>query len=367
LLSGSVTLVVFILALGGMIFVHEFGHFIAARLFKIEVEEFGFGLPSYRLATLFRWRGTDFTIHALPLGGFVRPKGENDPNIPGGLAAAHPWQRLLVLLAGPLMNLLTAVVVFALLIGLTGMPVAGPVRVEEVLPNSPAALSGLQVGDLIVAIDGAEITGVARAVTLIRGNLDEPVELAVQRGGELLQLIATPLSTRSGEEGALGVSLISQARPATFVEMVSGGAVITGLQAATILYLPVALIQGVVAPDEARVVGFKGIFDMFNVALREDVQTRQGTEGSAPAQRPTNWTLNLVGLLSVSLGVMNLLPIPALDGGRILFTLPEIVLRRRIPPQVENLVNGIAMMLLIVLLLFVNLMDFINPAEIPIP
>jgi len=73
-----------------MIFVHEFGHFIAARLFKIEVEEFGFGLPSYRLATLFRWRGTDFTIHALPLGGFVRPKGENDPNIPGGLAAAHP-------------------------------------------------------------------------------------------------------------------------------------------------------------------------------------------------------------------------------------------------------------------------------------
>jgi regulator of sigma E protease len=75
----------------------------------------------------------------------------------------------------------------------------------------------------------------------------------------------------------------------------------------------------------------------------------------------------LIGLLSVSLGVMNLLPIPALDGGRILFTLPEIILRRRIPPQLENVINGIAMMILIVLLLFVNLMDFINPAKIPIP
>jgi regulator of sigma E protease len=88
-----------------MIFVHELGHFIAARWAKIEVEEFGFGLPSYKLATLFKWQGTEFTIHALPLGGFIRPKGENDPNVPGGLASASPWKRLVVLFAGPLMNL----------------------------------------------------------------------------------------------------------------------------------------------------------------------------------------------------------------------------------------------------------------------
>jgi len=364
--SGAAALVAFVLALTGMIFVHEFGHFLAARLFKIEVEEFGFGLPSVRLFTLFRWRGTDFTVHALPLGGFVRPKGENDPNVEGGLAAANPWHRLVVLAAGPLMNLITAVAVFATLIGMQGMPIAGPVRVEDVLPNSPAAQAGLRAGDLIMEINGEQISDVEQAISIVRGHLDQPIEILVLRGDETLQLEALPQSTRSSEEGALGVGLRSQTRRATVGEMVSGGALITGLQAATILYIPVALIRGVIAPDEARVVGFKGIFDMFNAALREDVQSRQEAAGGV-ARAPSNWTLNLVGLLSVSLGVMNLLPIPALDGGRILFTLPEIILRRRISPAVENAINAVAMMLLILLLLFVNLMDFVNPVLVPIP
>ncbi|MDD2923522.1 MAG: site-2 protease family protein, partial [Anaerolineales bacterium] len=106
----------------------------------------------------------------------------------------------------------------------------------------------------------------------------------------------------------------------------------------------------------------------FGVAVEEDVSTRQeaaAVPAGAPAPEPTNFTLSLIGLLSVSLGVMNLLPIPALDGGRILFTLPEILFRRRIPPERENMVNGIAMMLLIALLVFVNIMDFVNPVQIP--
>ena len=119
MVPGFVTLIIFLFALGGMIFVHELGHFIAARWAGIEVEEFGLGLPSYKIATLFKWQGTEFTIHALLLGGFIRPKGENDPNVPGGLASANPWKRLVVLFAGPLMNLITAVVVFSFLIGLT--------------------------------------------------------------------------------------------------------------------------------------------------------------------------------------------------------------------------------------------------------
>ena len=134
MVSGFVTLIIFILALGGMIFVHELGHFIAARWAGIEVEEFGFGLPSYKLATLFTWQGTEFTLHALPLGGFVRPKGENDPNVPGGLAAANPWKRLVVLFAGPFMNLITAVIVWGPLVnavvsvGAASPPAAVPER-----------------------------------------------------------------------------------------------------------------------------------------------------------------------------------------------------------------------------------------------
>ncbi|HLA86923.1 MAG TPA: site-2 protease family protein, partial [Anaerolineales bacterium] len=120
----------------------------------------------------------------------------------------------------------------------------------------------------------------------------------------------------------------------------------------------------------ARFIGFKGIFDIFDVAVEEDVSSRQEV-ASAPsgsgASKPTNWTLNLIGVLSISLGVLNLFPIPALDGGRILFTLPEILFRKRIPAEWENMVNGIAMLLLISLMLFVNVMDFVNPASFPTP
>ena len=138
MVPGFVTLIIFLFALGGMIFVHELGHFIAARWAGIEVEEFGLGLPSYKIATLFKWQGTEFTIHALLLGGFIRPKGENDPNVPGGLASANPWKRLVVLFAGPLMNLITAVVVFSFLIGSQGVPVPGSVKIDSIAKNSPA-------------------------------------------------------------------------------------------------------------------------------------------------------------------------------------------------------------------------------------
>ncbi len=372
MVSGFVTLIVFILALGGMIFVHELGHFIAARAVGVEVEEFGFGLPSKKLVTLFTWQGTEFTIHALPLGGFIRPKGENDPNIAGGLAAANPWKRLVVLFAGPLMNLITAVIVFSFLISNEGVPVPGSIKIDSVAQNSPAQQADVQSGDILLAINGEKVSEVQPAIAIIQANLDKPVELLIDRDGKEITVIATPLSTRTKSEGALGVGLGYPTRPATFVESIGGGFTITGLQAATIVYLPIALIQGAIAPADARFIGFKGIFDMFDMAMEEDVSSRQEvaaaeTTSTASTPRPTNWTLNLIGMLSISLGVMNLFPIPALDGGRILFTLPEILFRKRVPTEWENTVNGIAMLLLISLMLFVNVMDFVNPAQIPIP
>lgn len=374
MVSGFVTLIIFILALGGMIFVHELGHFIAARWAGIEVEEFGLGLPSKKLVTLFKWQGTEFTIHALLLGGFVRPKGENDPNVPGGLAAASPWKRLVVLFAGPIMNLLTAFIVFSMLIAFEGVPLPGAVSIQSVSDNSPASAAGLQNGDVILEINGQSITEVDPAIAIIKQNLDKPVEILLERDGQEITLTATPLSTRKKTEGALGVALGYApgypTRPATLTEVVGGGATITAVQAASIVYLPVALIQGAIAPEEARFIGFKGIFDMFDVAVEEDVSTRQeaaAAPASAPTPRPSNWTLSLIGLLSVSLGVMNLFPIPALDGGRILFTLPEILFKKRIPMEWENAVNAVAMLMLIGLMLFVNVMDFVNPVQIPTP
>ncbi|MCZ2127771.1 MAG: M50 family metallopeptidase [Anaerolineales bacterium] len=368
--SGFLTLIVFFFALSGMIFIHELGHFIAARLVGIEVEEFGFGLPSYKLATLFKWRGTEFTIHALPLGGFVRPKGENDPNVPGGYGSAGPWRRLIVLVAGPMMNLLTAIVVFSALTAYQGMPLEGKVKIDSVAENSPAQYAGIQTGDVIVSINGEETPTVDSAIAFVRANLDQPLAIIVDRNGELITLNATPLSNRTAQEGALGVGLTTPTRPATLTESLGAGVLLTAIQAVTIVYLPVALIQGVIAPDEARLVGFKGIYDLFDYSVQEDVSSRQeaaqvqASSGGGSAPKPTNFTLNLIGMLSVSLGVLNLFPIPALDGGRILFTLPEILFRKRVPAQWENAVNGIAMLLLIGIMLFVNVMDFVKPANL---
>jgi regulator of sigma E protease len=364
------TLLVFILVFGGMVFLHEFGHFIVARLFKIEVEEFGFGFPP-KIMTLFKWQGTEFTLNALPLGGFVRPKGENDPNVLDGLAAANPWKRLGVLFAGPVMNLLTSVVVMALIIAQTGVSVPGQVLIENVSAASPAEQGGLQAGDQIVSIGGQAVTTVEASRAAIRASLDQPLEMVVLRQDAQVKLSVTPLSSRPAEQGALGVGLSYPRRPATFGEIVGGGFTYTGIQAFSILYTPIGLIQGAIAPESARFIGMKGIYDLFGQAVARDTESRQAAQAPSPAPgqapQPTNYILYLVAMLSVSLAVLNLLPIPALDGGRILFTLPEILFRRRIPYKLENVINGVAFLLLIGLMIFINAMDFINPVNIKLP
>jgi regulator of sigma E protease len=369
------TLLIVVIVFGGMIFVHEFGHFLAARLFKIEVEEFGFGFPP-KLLTLFKWQGTEFTLNALPLGGFVRPKGENDPNVLDGLAAANPWKRLGVLFAGPMMNLVTAIVVTSIIIAQTGIGVEGKVLIENVTDGSPAQQAGIKPNDILLAVNGASVSTLDAAQKLIRAGIDTPLELTLERAGQQIKISATPLSSRPVEQGALGVGLSYPRRSATLQEVVTGGFYYTGIQAAGILYLPVGLVQGAIAPGEARLIGLKGIYDIFSQAVQRDVQTRQpaalepapsGQAPLAPATEPTNYILSLIASLSVSLAVFNLLPIPALDGGRILFTLPEIIFRRRIPYKLENVINGVAMLLLIALMVFINAMDFINPSNIKLP
>ena len=147
----------------------------------MEVEEFGFGLPP-RILTLFHWKGTEITLNWLPLGGFVRPKGENDPNVPGGLAAASPWTRLAVLFAGPTMNLLLGVVVFSLLFFQMGVPDYTKVQIGDVMPASPAAQAGLKLNDVIVSANGVTINDSTKLHDIIYANLDKPVQFTVRRG-----------------------------------------------------------------------------------------------------------------------------------------------------------------------------------------
>lgn len=366
----TLSLVIFLAVFAGVVFVHEFGHFVVARLLKVEIEEFGFGLPP-RLVKLFHWKGTDFTLNWLPIGGFVRPKGENDPSVPGGLAAASPWTRLAVLFAGPTMNLLLGVVVFSLLFYHLGVPDYNQVQIGDVLPGSPAAQAGLVPNDIVVTANGVAIHDTSQLHDLIYANLDKPIELTLRRGDQTVTLAAVPSSTRPESEGALGISMgPALVKTGSTLQSVRYGAVAVYAQARLLVLLPAQLLRGQISPDEGRLVGLKGIYDLFGQAVSRDIQSREAppaSSGAASTQTPTYFTLQLIGILTISLGVLNLFPFPALDGGRLFFVLPELVLRRRVPPEWENRINAIGMALLLALMVYVNVMDFVNPAVVQLP
>jgi regulator of sigma E protease len=375
------TWLIFILAFGGMVLIHEFGHFIVARLCKIEVEEFGIGLPTPGAVTLFTWQGTRFTLNWLPLGGFVRPKGENDPNVPGGLAAASPWKRLAVLVAGPLMNLITAVIVFSIIISQSGGIItsqpenSGPTRllVTSVVPGSPAEAGGFKVGDTIVRGAGRPIESQEDLRLVVEQNVDKAVPFVVERNGEQVELTATPLMNKQEQRPMIGVSFCTGcvfAPVNTVAENISYSLRYTGSQIRALVTLPVKLIRGTAAPEEGRLIGLKGIFDIMRQSVSNDVEASQApstpTAASGPLDKPVQ-TLFLIASLSISLGLFNLFPFPALDGGRIIFVLPELIFRRRVSPQLENLVHGMGMAFLLLLMIYINVMDFINPISVTVP
>jgi regulator of sigma E protease len=366
LLQGLIFFAVFT----GMILIHEFGHFLAARLFKVDVEEFGFGLPP-RLMKLFHWKGTDFTLNWLPLGGFVRPKGENDPSVEGGLAASSPWVRLGVLFAGPIMNLLAGLLVNSILFAQMGVPDMTRVMLYDVTPNSPAAQAGLQANDFIVAVDGQQVTSDDQFRALIQSHLDQPMQITVKRGDKTLDVTATPLSSRSAQEGALGILPGPPMVPAkSFFQAIPYGSMYTYAQMRQIVSLPVMLIRNQLPAQDGRFIGLKGIYDLFGQAVSRDVQSRETpspTTTTPASTEPTNFTLQIIATLTLTLGIFNLLPFPALDGGRIMFVLPEIILRKRVPPELENVVNAIGFALLIAFMIYINAMDFINPVKIILP
>jgi len=203
----------FIIGLVLLIIIHEFGHFIAARLSKVGVDEFGVGFPP-RLARLFTWSGTEFSLNWIPLGGFVRLKGEGDPSVEGGLAAANPWVRLIVYLAGPMANLLVGALLFTLVFAQLGMiPDMRSVQLDLVEPGSPAENAGLLVDDIVKSADGQLISTTEQLRTIIYSHLGEPFEIVLVRNGEEIAVVVTPRAEVEPGQGALGVVMGNPSRP----------------------------------------------------------------------------------------------------------------------------------------------------------
>lgn len=348
----------FVLALGSLILLHEAGHFLFGLLFKFKIEEFGVGYPP-RLVKLFSKNGIDYSLNLIPFGGFVRFKGENDPSVNDGFYAQNKWKRLAVLLAGPLMNLLIGIILFTIVFSNTGKAISDQVLIQYVEPNTPAAVSGFEVGDHLLQIEGTDIDSMQTLSTIVSQSLGEEITILVDRDGQQQSVLVTPREEYPSDQGPLGIVMTNPIQPLTFGESVRSAFEMAKTQGEELFKMPQRLISGEVQSSEVRLLSPKGIYDVY-------AQVRESDESSAVDQKTE--VLDIVwffAIISVSLGYTNLLPIPALDGGRILFLLPELITGKRIPEKFEGWVNMIGFTILIVIMIFVFIKDFTNPIVLP--
>lgn len=347
-------------ALGFLVFVHELGHFLTALRLGIKAEEFGFGYPP-RIMTLFRWKGVPVTLNWLPLGGFVRFVGEEGNfEAEGSLASAAPWRKIAVLAAGPLMNLLAAVALFALV----GMiePV-GQVVIDQVQTNSPAAQAGLRPGDVILEVDGTPVNTATQLARLVREHAGTPLTIDVQREDNGMQrtfqvtvVPRTPDQLQPGQ-GPTGISPIVPSERIEGYRLALNPltALWYGLvRTLTFLMLMItglgALLGSLLGLNDVNVSG--GVAGPVGIAVMTGEVARTGGLLSY-----LNWT----AIISVNLALINLLPIPALDGSRIVFALIEWLRRgKKVPPEKEALVHAIGMMALLGLMLLITFSDIRN-------
>jgi regulator of sigma E protease len=361
-LLGGIT---FVVVFAGIILVHELGHFIAARLLGIEVDEFGIGFPP-RLVKLFHWKGTDFTLNWIPLGGFNKIKGEDNPDLPGGLAAAKPWKRILVLVAGVTMNLLTAVLVYTILFSQVGIP--NSVVIKSISSGSPAEQMGLKVDDVVVSAGGVKIGRDSnKLIEIAHISSDQPLELIVLRNGQKISITVTPRASYPSDQGPIGISIGNfYKKPGSWFETIPISISATSSDIESILSLPGRMIAGTISPAEAQIGGPRSIWNLFQQSVARDVSSRQ-TPSNGQTQGATNYTLLIIISLTITVGVVNLLPIPALDGWRVFTTLIEIVMRRPIPAKYQAAINSVGFLVLLILLGFFYIKDLINPISFTLP
>lgn len=345
------TILSFILVMGVIVFVHELGHLLAAKRNKIVVEEFGLGYPP-RLVKLFERDGTVYSLNAIPFGGFARMRGEDDPTEPGSFAAASRPARAITLLAGPGMNFVLAIMLFAALALIQGVPdTSRPATVAwEVIPDSAAAEAGVRAGDRFIAADGTPLDSNTALTRYTETRANQPVAYTIVRGekpgrtGETLVLTITPRANAQGQ-GKLGVYLGAPLRAATAWDAASAGFSETWNIIYMTFSIPANLIREGKPLTDAGFMGPVGI-----AATTGDVVREARNQGSLVI------LIRFIAVLSTALGLTNLLPLPALDGGRLMFVVLETIRRRRIEPAREGMVHliGFGLLLLLVTLLSVR-------------
>jgi regulator of sigma E protease len=357
-----ITILIFLLILTILVLIHEAGHFFVAKKLGIKVEEFGIGFPP-RLWGIKKGE-TIYSLNLFPIGGFVKLYGEDDAgggsvklkgkdqNIKDTKRAffARPvWQRAIVVLAGVFMNFVLAVAILSYFFGVTGVNLPGDkVIITEVVKESPAGKAGLEKGDLIREVNNTQVKDPKALIETTRKYLGQEITLKVERDGAQRLVEITPRKDFPKDEGPMGIGI-----------------------AQDIIKKKYPLWQapwvGAVKAVEDSVLIVKGlgkiVFQLGTQAqVPKDVAGPIGIArltGEIVAVGPTA-ILSLMALLSLNLAILNVLPIPALDGGRLFFILIEGVIGRKIPQKFESTIHAIGMAVLLALIALISLSDIIN-------
>ena len=342
-----ITILAFLVALGLLVFVHEFGHFAVAKRVGVKVQRFSIGFGP----VLFAWRRgeTEYAVSAMPLGGYVKMLGEEDEeeareDPERAFSTQRLPKRTAIVFAGPAMNFVFAFLVYAILFQAVGaeVPSSEP-RVGAVAAGMPAEQGGLQAGDKVVAINGTPTTTWEALAHTVRDSQGAPLALTVERGGAQVPITVTPklsetrsmLGEDAGQVYLIGIEASHDWKAVGPVEAIK----MAGQQTATATYL---VVKGLVLMLQGRV-PLRELGGPIAIARAAGQQARAGAR----------YFLSMLAFLSINLAVLNLLPIPALDGGHLALFAIESVLGRPIRQQHRELAQQVGLLLLLSLMVFV--------------
>lgn len=342
-------IIIFVVALSVLVLVHELGHFFAAKITGVKVEEFGLGLPPRIIGKKFK--GTVWSLNWLPIGGFCKLFGEDgDGKGTEAFNNKNPWQKALIVLGGVLMNLVLAVAIFTLVYSIMGVPVeTDKVKIIGVVKNSPAEIAGLKNEDWVKKVENVEIKKSNQLTDEVGKYKGKNVELIINREGQV-QDLPVQIEVRQNPpagEGSMGVAISNtqmvklkwyefyKGIGAGFKEAYYWGEII----ASGVGKMVGGLVSGQVPKDVAGPIG------MFEAT--SSIKQNQGMLA----------VIHFFGIVSVNLAIVNILPFPALDGGRIIFVLYELVTRRRANQKFEAVVNNVGMLILLSLILVITVGD----------
>ncbi|MEK7584338.1 MAG: RIP metalloprotease RseP [Patescibacteria group bacterium] len=351
-----VTIIIFVVVLGLLVFVHELGHFIVARRFGVRVDEFGFGFPP-RLFGIRRGE-TLYSINLIPLGGFVRIKGEAGDNSADTDSFSHKkaWQRSSILAAGVAMNFIFAFVILSV-----GFMIGTPQEVSDediatravrdinlviidVAKGSAGDEAGLRPGDRLRAINGIHFSSVDDATNYIKKHNTETLQVSSSRGDSLNDFDIQPRVISGSETPVIGIGMIRAGLVTyNFFEAWWRGARATISLVYAILLAFGALIAGLFRGT--------GVGDQISGPVGVAVLTGQIAKLGVP------YLINFTAMLSINLGILNIIPFPALDGGRVLFIVIEKIKGRPLNPRIESVFHSIGFFLLIALVAFITYKD----------